>query len=88
MIHGLEPKERNLEAERQLSDYWLARVAGRLGWSLAQIKLTGPDIALLCERLGWRGSEGFEHLQELPRQTVDDWLVMAEMEREKEKRAN
>src|SRR5207302_10930767 len=33
IIHGLEPREVNREASIQMSDYWLARLAGRLDWS-------------------------------------------------------
>jgi hypothetical protein len=49
---------------------------------------TPLEVSLLCERLGWRGPEGFERLQRTPYQSVKDWLVIAELEREKEKRAN
>jgi hypothetical protein len=45
------------------------------------------DVALLCERFGWRGVEGYERLRMTPRQSVDEFLVIAAMESEREKRA-
>jgi hypothetical protein len=53
---------------------------------MAQITSVDINVALLCERIGWRGPEGFERLLSTPGQSVRDWLVIAEMEREKEKK--
>ena len=72
------------EASIQMGDYWLARLAGRLDWSLTQVKEVGAEVASLCERLGWRSARGFARLQAVPHQTIRDWLVIADLEREKE----
>lgn len=69
-------------------EYRLAKLAGRLNWSFVQVMRTPLEVSLLCERLGWRGREGFERLQQTPFESVKDWLVIAEFEEEKEKRAN
>jgi len=69
-----------------LREYRLAKLAGRLNWSFKQIMQTPPEVSLLCERLGWQGPAGFERLQRAPYQSIKDWLVIAEAEREKEKR--
>jgi hypothetical protein len=58
-----------------------------LNWTVTQVLETPIEVVLLCERLGWRGQEGFDRLQNTPEQMVRDWLVIAEIEREKE-RAN
>jgi hypothetical protein len=44
------------------------------------------DIALLCERLGWRGPEGFARLHGTPNRVIGDFLVIADMEKEREKK--
>lgn len=62
----------------------LAKIAGRLDWSFAQVTSTPLEVVMLCERLGWRGAEGFERLQETPAETIRDFIVIAEMERDRE----
>jgi len=87
VVHGLEPREIKREAAQRLAEYGQAKLAGRLNWTFAQITSVDLQVALLCERVGWQGVEGFERLQNTPVQAVTDWLAIAELEKEKERRA-
>jgi len=57
-----------------------------LNWTYSQVTSIPVEVSLLCEHLGWTGPSGFDRLQNAPRHAIRDWLVIAEMEKEREKK--